>query len=309
MIVVFGSINVDLIARVARIPAPGETLPGSSFVTAPGGKGANQALAARRAGANVALYGAVGCDSFAAAARVNLDASGVRCEGVVTVATSTGIALINVADTGENAITVIPGANALARAAQVPDDMLTPDTTLLLQLEVPHGEVEQLARRAHERGARVILNAAPAAALAGALLHSLDILLVNEHEAAMLATELRLARDPVAFADAMRTRFATTAVITLGARGALTTADGQSLAATPPAVTVIDTTGAGDALAGAFAVALDRNASLPRALAEGVAAGALACTRHGAQAALPDAAAIRAHAGQVESAIRHSSLC
>lgn len=307
MIVVFGSINVDLIARVARIPAPGETLSGSSFVTAPGGKGANQALAARRAGANVALYGAVGDDSFAASALANLDASGVRREGVATVAASTGIALINVADSGENAITVIPGANALACAAQVPDDVLTPATTLLLQLEVPHGEVERLAQRAHERGARVILNAAPAAALAHALLCSLDVLLVNEHEAAMLAAELRLAREPVAFADAMRTRFATTAVITLGARGALTTADGQCLSATPAAVTVVDTTGAGDALAGAFAAALDRGASLPRALAEGVAAGALACTRYGAQAALPDAAAIRAHVGQVESAIDCSS--
>jgi len=308
MIVVFGSINVDLIARVARIPAPGETLSGSSFVTAPGGKGANQALAARRAGAHVALYGAVGCDSFAASALANLDASGVRCDGVAARRGWTGIALINVADSGENAITVIPGANALARAAQVPDDALTPTTTLLLQLEVPHVEVERMAHRAHERGARVILNAAPAAALADALLRSLDVLLVNEHEAAMLATQLRLVREPVAFADGMRTRFATTAVITLGARGALTTADGQCLAATPPAVTVVDTTGAGDALAGAFAAALDRNASLPRALAEGVAAGALACTQHGAQAALPDAAAIRAHAGQVESAIRYSSL-
>ena len=197
MIVVFGSINVDLIARIARIPAPGETLSGSSFVTAPGGKGANQALAARRAGANVALYGAVGHDSFAASALANLDASGVRREGVATVAASTGIALINVADSGENAIAVIPGTNALACAAQVPDNVLTPATTLLLQLEVPHVEVERLAQRAHERGARVILNAAPAAALAHALLRSLDVLLVNEHEGAMLAAELRVAREPV----------------------------------------------------------------------------------------------------------------
>jgi len=308
VITVFGSINLDLIGNVARLPRPGETVPGGAFATSPGGKGANQALAARRAGAHVALYGAVGCDSFAASALANLDASGVRCEGVATLRASTGIALINVADSGENAITVIPGANALARAAQVPDDMLTPATTLLLQLEAPHVEVERMAQRAHARGARVILNAAPAAALADALLRSLDVLLVNEHEAAMLATELRLARGPVAFADAMRIRFATTAVITLGARGALTTADGQCLAATPPAMTVVDTTGAGDALAGAFAAALDRNASLPRALAEGVAAGALACTQHGAQAALPDAAAIRVHAGQVESAIRYFSL-
>jgi len=308
MIVVFGSINVDLIARVARIPAPGETLFGSSFVTAPGGKGANQALAARRAGADVALFGAVGRDGFATTARVNLDVSSVRCEGVATVAAPTGIALVNVADSGENAITVIPGANALARAAQVPDDVLTPAATLLLQLEVPHTEVERLARRAHERGARVILNAAPAVVLTDVLLRSVDVLLVNEHEAALLATELRLPQGPIAFADAVRARFTTTAVITLGARGALTTADGKCLTAVPPAVTAVDTTGAGDALAGAFAAALDRNSSLPRALAEGVAAGALACTQHGAQTALPDAAAIRAYAGQIESAIRYASL-
>ena len=166
MVVVFGSINLDLVARVARIPAPGETLSGSMFFTTPGGKGANQALAARRAGADVALYGAVGRDHFASAALANLAAAGVRLEGVTQVEAATGIALIHVDDRGENAITVVPGANALARAEHVPDHRLAPGNSLLLQLEVPVPEVEALAMRAHRAGARVVLNAAPAAPLA-----------------------------------------------------------------------------------------------------------------------------------------------
>ena len=124
MVVVFGSINLDLVARVPRIPAPGETIAGRTLATLPGGKGANQALAARAAGADVALFGAVGADAFADAALANLRAAGVDLAGVATVAAPTGVALINVADDGENAITVIPGANALARAEAVPDARL-----------------------------------------------------------------------------------------------------------------------------------------------------------------------------------------
>ena len=188
MVVVFGSVNLDLVARVARIPAPGETIAGRTLATLPGGKGANQALAARAAGAAVAMYGAVGADTFAAAALANLRAAGVELDGVATFAGATGVALINVADDGENAITVIPGANALARADAVPDGRLSRGVTLLMQLEVPVAQVASLAARARARGARVVLNAAPAVPLPDALLSAIDVLVVNESEAAAYAS-------------------------------------------------------------------------------------------------------------------------
>lgn len=287
MVVVFGSVNLDLVARVARIPAPGETLTGSAFAMNPGGKGANQALAARRAGADVALHGAVGGDDFAKAALANLAAAGVRLEGVVPTELTTGIALIHVDDRGENAITVVPGANALARAAQIPDHQLGAGNTVLMQLEVPMAEVEALAVRARRCGARVVLNAAPAMPLPAGLLRSLDILIVNEHEASSYAAAWRAPTAPMAFIARVRERFGFVVVLTLGARGAVTIFDGQPVQADPPPVEVIDSTGAGDALAGASVAALDRGAALSDALAEGVAAGAFACTHAGAQPSLP----------------------
>lgn len=286
MVVVFGSINLDLVARVARIPAPGETLSGSTFATLPGGKGANQALAARRAGADVALYGAVGRDHFASAALANLVAAGVQLDGVAQVEIATGVALIHVDDRGENAITVVPGANGRARAAQVPDHRLAAGNTLLLQLEVPVTEVEALAMRAHRAGARVVLNAAPAVRLSPALLRSLDVLVVNEHEASTYAKALGAPDDPMGFVDYAREQFGIAVVLTLGARGAVTLINAQQVWLDSPRVEVIDSTGAGDALAGALVAALDRGASVPGALAEGVAAGAVACTYHGAQSTL-----------------------
>jgi len=285
MVVVFGSINLDLVAQVARIPAPGETLAGHSFATVPGGKGANQALAASRAGAAVSMFGAVGRDAFGASALVNLEASGVDLSGVIAVDTPTGIALIHVDARGENAITVIAGANGDAHAAQVPDKVLGPATTLLMQLEVPVAEAVLLARRA--RGARVILNAAPAMALPDDLLRLVDVLIVNESEAAVVGKALALATTPEEFAEAASMHYECTVVVTLGSRGAFAARGGERILIAAPATDAVDTTGAGDAFVGAFAAALDRGAPLRQALADGVAAGSLSCTRHGAQAAIP----------------------
>lgn len=283
MIVVFGSINLDLVARGARIPAPGETLAGDSFTAVPGGKGANQALAARQAGAQVAMYGAVGSDAFAQAALANLAADGVDLTGVVRVAGATGVALINVDARGENAITVVAGANAEARATRVPATGLSERTTVLMQLETPLREVAVLARRARAAGARVVLNAAPAAALPDALLRDVDVLVVNEGEAAACAAPLGLATDPAGFARGAHERFRTVAIVTLGAEGALTHAGDTILHERPPAVDVVDTTGAGDAFCGSLVAALDRGEGLRSALAAAVHAGALACTHRGAQ--------------------------
>ena len=267
MVIVFGSVNLDLVARVDAIPRPGETLLGKSLITVPGGKGANQALAARNAGAQVAMFGAVGRDAFADAALANLARSGVDLAGVARVEAPTGVALINVDANGENAITVVAGANASASASQVSDGALTSSNTLLMQLEVPIHEVAALARRARPRGARVVLNGAPGAPLPADLLDAVDFLVVNEHEHAVC----------------LRGRTAANVVRTLGARGARLDYQGSRYDAAPPTVEVVDTTGAGDALCGAFAAALDRGLSPPEALREGVRAGALACTHAGAQ--------------------------
>lgn len=285
MIIVFGSINLDLVARVPRMPQPGETLSGTTFAMYPGGKGANQALAARRAGARVAMHGAVGSDAFAAPALASLAAAGVELHGIARVDAPTGVALIHVDGSGENAITVVAGANGRAAAAQVPVAELSGAVTLLMQLEVPLAEVTALAAAA--KAARVVLNAAPAQPLPAALLELLDVLIVNEHEAAAIASALGLPVAAEAFAEAMRQRHGCATVVTLGAAGALAaTGDGTYRVAAPP-TEVVDTTGAGDAFCGALAAALDRGCRWSRALAEAIAAGSLACRSAGAQPALP----------------------
>ena len=292
MIVVLGSLNVDLVARVARLPAPGETLSARGFDMVPGGKGANQALAARRAGASVRMFGHVGDDALAAVALSLLGDAGVDVSAVGVAPVPTGVALIEVDDRGENRIVVAAGANAATRADQVPDGALVPGTTVVLQLEVPLAEVTALAARASARHARVVLNAAPAAALPQELIAGVDVLVVNETEAAALARE-HGARDVVelcaAFAGAERTL-----IVTRGAQGVSYTAQGETFARGAPRIEAVDTVGAGDAFIGALAAALDRGADLDRAISEALAAGALACTRPGAQTALPSREEIRA---------------
>jgi len=190
----------------------------------------------------------------------------------------------------------------------VPDDLLGPGTTVVMQLEVPLAAVAALASRAHVRHARVILNAAPSRPLPPSLLSSLDVLVVNEIEAAAIAAAVNARAMPEAFAAAVWRRFGIATIVTLGAQGALAVAGGKLIRAAAPSVRVIDTTGAGDAFTGALAAALDRGAGWPAALAEGVAAGALACTGEGAQAALPVAAAIQRLAATVQSHVVGSPL-
>lgn len=293
MIVVFGSINIDLVTRVPAIPAPGETVLGRSYALVPGGKGANQALAARRAGAEVALAGAVGHDDFARAALALLEADGVDLARVERVAAPTGAAFIAVDEQGENAIVVASGANAFARAAALDGSTLGAVDTLLLQRETPENETLAAARFARARGARVILNLAPAGALAPQWLDVLDMLIVNEHEAVTVGRALGLDGDAEAVARALDARGVAT-LATLGAAGAVIWSGGARFAAPAPKVEVVDTTGAGDCFVGAFAAALDRGLPVGEALAQGVAAGALACTREGAQTSLPRRAEIEA---------------
>ena len=304
MIVVFGSLNVDLTARVERFPEPGETVAGISFAVVPGGKGANQALAARRAGAAVAMVGAVGDDAFGPTALAGLSDAGVDIRNVRRLDGATGIAVIVVDSRGQNSIVVVPGANGTVAASDLENAVLGPGTTLVMQLEVPLSAVTDVARAARSRGARVVLNAAPAMDLPARLLSAIDVLIVNEREAEALAAENAMPSAPEAFATAMRQRFGCAVVVTLGARGAVAASEDEPfLSAAAPPVDVVDTTGAGDALVGALAAALDRGASWRRALSEGVAAGSLACRAAGAQAGLPIGEAIQRLAGTIEPAI------
>ncbi len=295
MVVVFGSINLDLVTRVPRLPMPGETLTGSSFASYPGGKGANQALAAARAGAAVRLYGAVGRDLAAESVLALLRAGRVDVDGVELVATATGCATILVDDAGENAIVVVPGANGLADAAWVPDDVLTPGAVLLLQNEVPPSANLALIERAARAGMRIVLNAAPARAVTVELLAMIDTLIVNETEASLMAPLLGWPPEASKFAAAAAAATdGLEVIVTLGAAGAVAVLGCDELRVDAPRVEVVDTTGAGDAFVGAYAAALDARDDRAMALRTASAAGSLACTMHGAQPALPSRAAIDA---------------
>lgn len=309
MVVVFGSINADLVARVAHLPREGETQAASAYATHAGGKGANQALGARRAGAEVALVGAVGRDDHADAALAQLRSAGVALDAVRVVDGPTGIALIHVDDAGRNTITVVPGANASLRASDLPDRLLDAGTTLVLQLEVPLPEVVAVAQRARGRGARVILNAAPALAFdADALLRHVDTLVVNEHEAESIAGRARCPAQPDRFAAAVADRWRCDVVVTLGARGALAATRDATWMVPATAVAVVDTTAAGDAFVGAYAAAIDRGAGMAERLGDAIAAGSHACTRAGAQASIGERAAwvdaARVRAGAAHRTIR-----
>jgi len=308
MLIVFGSVNLDFVARVANLPAQGETIVGESFSANPGGKGANQALAARRAGADVALIAAVGNDAFAEPALRNLADAGVDLQRVARVDASTGVAMIHVDARGENSITVMAGANARADPASLSDSLLAPGTTLLMQLEVPLQAVDALARRARARGARVVLNAAPMHPAAISLLPLIDVLVVNETEAASMAANLNAATDVQSFAANVHKSFGCTTVVTLGSAGAFAVVGTTLIHASAPVLQVVDTTGAGDAFTGVLAAALHREIPWNRGLAMSVAAGSLACTAAGAQAALPAARAIDFLASTVESNLVHQRL-
>jgi ribokinase len=286
VIVVFGSINLDLIFSVPSLPAPGQTVLGPALRIEAGGKGANQAVAAARDGARVVIAGAVGRDALAEGALATLRAAGVDLSRVPASDGATGCAAVCVDPEGRNQIAVAAGANLAARAKQVEDAILTPDTTLLLQMEVDPEETAALIHRARARGAHVILNLAPAKPLPEAALRAVNQILVNEDEAAWLAAHLGCA----APAAALRSALGVDIVRTLGANGSeAATADGLKWIPAHP-VHVVDTTAAGDCFAGVMAAALDRGQPLAAALSRASVAAALCCARPGSQGSLPTAA-------------------
>ncbi|MFG2921186.1 ribokinase [Streptomyces sp. NPDC048305] len=283
-IAVLGSTNMDLVAYVARAPGRGETVTGREFRTVPGGKGANQALAAARAGGDVVMIGAVGTDEFGSALRANLDHAGVDTELLHTVAGPSGTAHIVVDDEGSNAIVVIPGANG-TMASLAPGDRaaVTRADLLLLQLELPLATVTEAARAARARGVRTILTPSPVQPLPSELLDAVDLLVPNEHEAARLTGKV----EPHAAAQLLL-RQVPEVVITLGERGCLHAARGTEPVLFPaPEVTAVDTTGAGDTFVGALAVALGEGRAAPEAVAWASKAAALCVGRHGASTSMP----------------------
>jgi ribokinase len=288
MIVVFGSINLDLVIHAARLPQPGETALGPSLARFPGGKGANQALAAARAGAPVLLAGAVGADAFADEALALLDAGHVDLSRIERVTDSTGIAFITVDAAGENLITVASGANRHASAGALRGWAFSSADILLLQREVPEAACLAAARMAKAGGTQVILNLAPASPVAQDLLDCLDVLVMNAHEAEVFAAARDWPeRDPGEIARRTDHELGIACIVTLGAEGCVGWRDGVRRTLRPPSVEVVDTVGAGDAFVGALAAALHRGFGFSGALQRAVAAGALACTRPGAQPSLP----------------------
>ena len=285
MILVFGSINIDVLVPVPALPLPGETVLGGDYVLLPGGKGANQALAARRAGSAVMMAGAVGSDSFAGLALETLRRDGVDLTLVRQVERPTGCAAIMVDAHAENLIAVASGANREAKAASVPQSVLGPETILLCQMEVPAAENWALIHRARAAGSRILLNLAPAAPIDPAIFAEVDVLVVNAGEAAALGAE------PAAFARRLRQGL----VVTRGGAGSTAFLAGGGTIDTPAlAIEPVDTTGAGDTFVGVLASGLDRRLALDVALRHASAAAGLSCLAHGAQTAMPERAAIEA---------------
>lgn len=298
-VVVFGAINLDLIVRVPTLPKSGETALGERVDMQPGGKGANQALAARRASRDpVRLVGRVGSDSFAAPALQLLEAEGVDITRVGVGAAPTGIAMIAVAPDGANQIVVAAGANATVSADDLPEECLQPDTTLVLQMEISPAANKAAVLRAASHGCRIVLNAAPGGALPPGVLEHLDVLVANEHEIVTVAREAGLPSDtPVMAARSLAAGRKLAIAVTLGDAGSI--AFHQDKGWLVPTLklrpeSVIDTTGAGDAFVGVLAAGIDAGLTFDAALAGASVAGACACLKAGAQPSMPYADEIAA---------------
>jgi ribokinase len=289
VIIVFGSLNMDLALSVERLPKPGETVLGPSYVLTPGGKGANQAVAAARAGAETRMVGMVGDDEFGRMALNSLQRHGVDVSGIGKGTKPTGCAAILVSPQAENQIGVASGANLEAKSDNVHNDRLGPGTTVLMQMEAPDEEIWALAKRAKSRGARVVLNLAPVRPVPPASLKDLDVLICNEHEATAMMTALGTppGRDPNQVIGALAKALGITFVVTLGAKGAIAATPTERWMVDAMQIKAVDTTGAGDTFCGVLAAALDRRTPIQGALERANVAGALACTALGAQEGMP----------------------
>ncbi|MBV4546556.1 MULTISPECIES: ribokinase [Pseudomonas] len=297
-VVVIGSLNMDLVTRAPRLPRGGETLIGHSFATVSGGKGANQAVAAARLGAKVAMIGCVGNDDYGVQLRDALLAEHIDCQAVSVVEDSSGVALIVVDDNSQNAIVIVAGANGAMTEAVIDrfDAVLQAADVVICQLEIPDATVGHALKRARELGKTVILNPAPASRpLPADWFASIDYLIPNESEAAALSG---LAVDSLQSAETAATQLiamgAGKVIVTLGAQGSLF-ANGNGFEHFPaPTVKALDTTAAGDTFVGGFAAALANGKSEAEAIRYGQIAAALSVTRAGAQPSIPTMSEVQA---------------
>ncbi|MEP3437972.1 MAG: ribokinase [Hoeflea sp.] len=290
MITVIGSVNMDLIATTPRLPEPGETVTGTDFATAPGGKGANQALAAQRAGAAVQMAGAVGDDAFAAEALALLDEAGADLGAVRHLTGPTGTALILVGGDGENMIAVIPAANGkmTAEDAERAVASMTAGDTLLLQMEIPEDAVGAALTAARGKRVTSVLNIAPLSDAVDRLAPLADIVIANETEFARLCgrqiATLAEARTELA---ALHGQTGQCLIVTLGGDGVLAARDGEITHTAALPITPVDTVGAGDTFCGYLAQGLDAGMEFTAAVRRAAVAGALACLKPGAQPSIP----------------------
>ena len=294
-IVVLGSTNMDLVAYVTKAPQRGETVTGREFRTIPGGKGANQAIAAAHAGADVSMIGAVGADAFGSQLRSTFEHSGVNTDHLRTNEGPSGTAHIVVDDEGGNAIVVIPGANGTVdHLAPGDEGLIASADALLLQLEIPLAGVLAGAEAARRHGVRTVLTPSPAQPLSPELLAATDLLVANELEAATLTGVTGPREAATALLDQVPE-----AVVTLGAAGSLYAARGAEPFTVPaPRVTAVDSTGAGDTFVGALAVALAEGRPIREALAWASAAASLSVQRLGASSSMPYRSEIDTQASQ-----------
>ncbi|VVO12990.1 ribokinase [Pseudomonas fluorescens] len=297
-VVVVGSLNMDLVTRAERLPRAGETLIGQSFATVSGGKGANQAVAAARLGAQVSMIGCVGGDGYGEQLRAALLAEQIDCQAVTTVEGSSGVALIVVDDSSQNSIVIVAGANGqlMPEVVSAFDAVLQTADVIICQLEVPMQTVGYTLKRGRELGKTMILNPAPASSpLPAHWYSSIDYLIPNESEASALSG---LPVDSLATAEAAAGRLiaagAGKVIVTLGAQGSLF-ANGQGFEHFPaPKVKALDTTAAGDTCVGGFAAALAAGQSEAEAIRFGQIAAALSVTRAGAQPSIPTLSDVQA---------------
>jgi ribokinase len=287
-VLVVGSLNTDLVVRAPRFPQPGETISGEDLQVIPGGKGANQAVAAARLGANVSMLGRVGKDNFGDFLLNNLQSNHVDTQLVQRDEASTGTATIIVDGNGQNSIVLSAGANGKVSAADVEHASFLDFSLLLLQLEIPIPTVLRAAGRARENGLRVILNPAPAQSLPDELTALADFLIPNETELSLLTgADVKDISSAEKAAHVLLERGVKNVIVTLGSKGALIVDKETSAQVDTFKVNVVDTTAAGDAFIGGFANALLENKSLEESVRYGCACGALATTKFGAQPSLP----------------------
>ena len=300
-LVVVGSLNMDLVVRVVAHPKPGETVLGSDYETHPGGKGANQAVAAARMGAKVRMVGRVGTDEFGHKLRQGLEREGINAHATLPIQAPTGVALIALDQAGQNTIIVSPGANSRLRPENLRPAEFDGAKVVALQLEIPLQTVKRAAELAREVGAMVVLNAAPAPSFAAKnadqalpkqLLSLVQVLVINETEAEALSGQQPDSPETAQVVAELLQESCPTVIITLGANGVIWASPEGKGYQPSFKVQVVDTTAAGDGFIGALVTALSEGQGLAEAVRLGAAAGALTVTKMGAQPSLPHREAV-----------------